>query len=73
MIQRTPADFLRDRLVRDEAVRRYDGFAEDMAELGAELAGVGATVMARECLEFAFIAARASQAEHLDPEPEGLP
>jgi hypothetical protein len=72
-MNRSPADFLRDIRIRNEAAARYDGFAEDLSRLGDEMATVGAGVIADQCRQFAYVAWRAAQAEHLDPDPEDQP
>jgi hypothetical protein len=68
-VNRSPADFLRDIRIRNEAAARYDEFAEDLTRLAVEMAEVGADTIAHQCEQFAYIAWRASQAEHMDPEP----
>lgn len=69
MRARTPADFLRDIDVRNRAAADYDQFATDLAELAEEMAEAGAALIARELRRMGYIAARASWAEHMDPEP----
>lgn len=66
---KTPAQLLREIDIRNRAARLYDQAAEELAELGDEFVVAGAFTMAQECYQLAYIAARASHAEHTDPEP----
>jgi hypothetical protein len=68
-MNRSPADFLRDIRVRNEAAANYERFAKNQAELAFDLDEAGAEKWSEECAHFAYIAWRASRAEHLDPGP----
>ncbi len=62
-----------DTRIADRAASQYDAMSEDLSLLGDQMELVGAEAIAQTCREFAYIAWRAAQAEHLDPTPGEVP